>query len=130
MSTNAPYTRVFEDLELAGGTPSLHELRYPYRGTLRHLTAVITNGDGGSGTGGTLALYSQPVDPSSPNPLYLIKSFTLAANSYDSGELSIDYKNTEGDVCNHVRKLYAVISATGTGDKTISLAITQEPPSF
>lgn len=130
MSCTAPYTKEFDDLAITGGTATLLTLRYPHRGMLRHVNAVIENGAGASGVGGTLLLFSEEVDPSDPDMRKLIKSFTLDANTFNSGDIFVEYKNTEGDVCNHVRRLYAVVTATGTGSKTISLTMTMVTPQF
>lgn len=126
----APYTRQFDDLALVGGTPSVHTLGYPHRGILRRLNAVITNGDLAAGTGATLQLFSEEVDATTPDMTKLIKEFTLASNTYTSGDIDTEYKNTEGDACNHVRRLYARVLATGTGSKTLSLSLTMSSPPF
>jgi hypothetical protein len=130
VSCAAPYTRQFDDIAIVGGTASVHTLGYPHRGILRRLNAVIVNGDGASGVGGTLQLFSAEVDAANPDMMKLIKEFTLSGNTFASGDIFTEYKNTEGDACNHVRKLYARVVATGTGSKTISLSLTMAPPQF
>lgn len=129
-TTTAPYTREFDGIAVTGGTASVHALGYPHRGMLRRVNAVIVNGAGASGSGGTLQLFSEDVDPADPDLLKLIKEFTLSGNTFSSGDIFVEYKNTEGDVCNHVRKLYARVVASGAGSKTISLSLTMSPPQF
>lgn len=129
MSATQPYTKEFT-VTAAGGTPSVHTLRFPARGTLRRFIAKITNADGGSGDTATIKLFSTEDAATNNDNLYLIASLSLTTNAGDSGAIAIDYANREGSHSLMVRKLYARVDAAGTGAKTVAIALTVEQPSF
>lgn len=135
MSSTPPYVKVFDDLENAdAGAPNLYTLRFPGRGTLRRVLVELgdTSSDSASegGSGGSIDIYSRLVDPDAPDPMYLIYHGEFDGAGFSSGELDIQYANSEGGPSNIVRLLYAVLTPGGTGTRAPRISLTMESPQF
>jgi hypothetical protein len=127
VSSNLPYNKEFE-IDVIGGTPSVHTLRFPHRGTIRALSLKITGGGGDAGF--TAALYAKTqASPGSPNNVDLIGSaITSVANTHNVSGLDWVFLNKEGTPSNPVRRLYLVITPSGTGAKTLALNLMMDTP--
>jgi len=128
MAANIPYSRDFT-LTVAGGTPSTHELKFPHRGTLRSIAIKSVNGGGATGAGLSIGLYSaNQLTPGSPDNTRLLWSATPSGDTHNTGNIDIAYTNREGSPSNPVSKLYAVITAGGSGTKTVTVSLTCDVP--